>query len=261
MKIVEYTSTKLTIQQNRPVRHWIIGMIFMIVGLIAILGPEQLTTLTCDRVTPNQGSCQLVHSSLLFSDEITIPLENLQEAKIQVNPSYGNDSSRIVLVTKNEQIPLTKELDSDFNQQYTKKIDRINNFIHESNQKYLKIEQDNRLFRYIFGGLFLLVGFVGSGVITQEFTCQFDKTVGSLTLIKKGFLWTRRVKKPISDIIGLQVDKPQNKKQTNNYRINLVLMSGKVIGLASAHESNRVEIKRLINCITTFLNIGITNHW
>lgn len=260
MKILEYTSTKLTIQQNRPVRHWIIGMIFMIVGLIAILGPEQLTIFTCDRVTPNQGSCQLVHSSLIFSDEITIPLENLQAAKIQVNQSYGNESSRIVLVTKNGQIPLTKDDSSNLDQQYMRET-QINNFLQNSNQKYLNIQHDDRFFRYIFGGLFCLVGFLGSGVITQEFTCNFDKSVGCLTLIKKGFLWTRRVKKPISDIIGLQVDKPQKRQEKKNYRINLVLMSGKLIGLASANESNREETKRLIYCITTFLNIGVTNHW
>ncbi len=260
MKIVEYTSTKLTIQQNRPVRHWIIGLIFMIVGLIAILGPEQMTTFTCDRVTPNQGSCQLVHSSLLFSDEITIPLENLQEAKLQFNQSYGNDYSRLVLITNNEPIYFKNDSGSQLDKQ--KNIaDKINSFIDQENQKKINIQEDNRYFSYIFGGLFLLVGFVGSGVVTQEFTCNFDKSVGCLTLIKKGFLLTRRVKKPISDIIGLQVDKPQKRQEKKNYRINLILTSGKRIGLASANESNREETKRLIYCLTTFLNIGVTNHW
>ena len=61
MKILEYTSTKLTIQQNDPDRRWIIGMIFILIGLVAIAGPEQLTTFKCDRLNMNQGSCELVH--------------------------------------------------------------------------------------------------------------------------------------------------------------------------------------------------------
>jgi hypothetical protein len=258
MKIVEYTSTKLTICANRPARHWIVGITFMLVGLTAIAAPEQVTTFTCDRQSPNQGSCELVHSSLLWSDAMTIPLENLQEAKIQVNESQTNDSSRIVLVTTQAEIPLMTDSSANLQEQEIR-VNTVNNFIRDSSQKHLKIEEDNRLFAYIFGGLFLFAGVVGSGVITKEFTCHFDKTVGSLMLIKKGILWTRRVKKPMSDIIGLRVDsvKQQEKK---NYRVSLVLMSGKRIGLTSGKESNRTEIKTLINCLTTFLDVGITNH-
>lgn len=258
MKIIEYTSTKLTICASRPVKHWIIGMTFTIVGLMAIVGPEQVTTLTCDRVSQNQGSCELVHSSLLFSDDLTIPLENVQEAKIQVNQSAANESSRIVLVTTNAQIPLMTDYSSDLEQQKMR-VNTVNNFLQNRTQQNMILTEDSRLFSYIFGGAFLLAGLVGSGVVTQEFTCNFDKSVGCLTLIKKGLLWTRRVKKPISDIIGLQVDKVK-KQQKKNYRISLVLMSGKRIGLTSGNEPNQGETKTLINCLTTFLNIGVTNH-
>lgn len=261
MKIVEYTSTKLTIQQNRPVKHWIIGMIFMIVGLIAIVGPQQVMTLTCDRVSPNNGTCELVHSSLLFSNVTSIPLENLQEAKTQANPTSPNESYRIVLVTKTDvQIPLMNEYSSDLEHQEMIAV-KIKNFIDNINELSLMIEEDRRLFSYLFGAFFLLAGLVGSGVITQEFTCEFDKTVGCLTLIKKGFLWTRRIKKSLYEIIGLQVETNQKQAEKKTYRISLLLASGKCIGLASGYESNRGETKKLINCLTTFLNIGVTNNW
>lgn len=258
MRIVEYTTTKLTICANRPARHWIVGITFVIVGLIAIAAPEQMMSLTCDRLSANQGSCELVHSSLLWSDAMTIPLENLQEAKIQVNQSQTNDSSRIVLVTNQAEIPLMTDTSANLEEQEVR-VNTVNKFIQNPNQQHLNIQEDNRLFSCIFGGVFLLAGLGGSGVMTQEFTCNFDKTVGSLTLIKKGILWTRRVKKPMSDIIGLRVD-PVKKQEKKNYRVSLVLMSGKRIGLTSGKESNRTEVQTLINCLTTFLNVGITNH-
>ena len=230
----------------------------MIVGLIAILGPEQVTTFTCDRVTPNQGGCELVHSSLLFSDEIIIPLENLQEAKIEANLNSANESYRIALVTQSGQIPLMADGSSDLEDQELR-VNAVNEFLQNSNQPYLSIEEDHRLFSYIFGGIFIGAGFLGSGVMTQEFTCKFDKSIGSLFLIKKGFLWTRNIKKPISDIVRLKVNKPQQKSAKKNHKISLILISGKPIGLTSGNESNQEETKTLINCLTTFLDIAVSN--
>ena len=258
MKILEYTSTKLTICANRPVRHWIVGLVFTLVGLMAIAGPEQMMTFTCDRLTPNQGSCQLVHSSLLFSNEIAIPLENLQQATIEANLSSANQSYRIALVTESGQIPLMNDSSSNLEEQQLR-VNKVNEFLQNPERQSLSIKEDNRLFSYIFGGIFIGTALVGSGVITQEFTCKFDKSLGSLTLIKKGWGWTRKVKQPISDIIGLQVGNPKKREEKNSYKISLVLSSGKRIGLTSGNEPDRQQTKTLINCLTTFLDIGISN--
>lgn len=259
MKIVEYTPTKLTIEQNRPVKHWIAGITFMLVGLIAIAGPEQVTTFTCDRTSSTEGICELAHSSLLFSDSTTIFLQDLQAAEIQTNQSSANNSARIVLVTTRAQIPLMADYNSNLEQEESR-ANTVNQFIQDPNQTNLSIKEDNRLFSYIFGGLFLVTGLVGSGIITKTFTCKFDKSIGSLILIKKGFLWTRTVKKPIADIMGLQVNKPKKKSGKKNYQVSLVLTTGKRIGLASGSEPNLVETKKVIHCITSFLNIDITNY-
>lgn len=260
MKILEYTSTKLTIQQNAPARHWIIGMIFILIGLVAIAGPEQLTTFKCDRLNMKQGSCELVQSSLIASDVKTFSLESIQEAKLETNPNSQEQASRLILVTKTEQIPIISEYSSNFEHQRNI-MQQINNFLVTSTQPSLEIVEDSRIFSYLFGSLFIIAGLVGSGLMTQQCTCNFDKTVGAVTLTKKGLLWKRSQKRTTSEILGLQVETNKKQSDKNKYRLSLVLNSGQKLNLGSNYELSRLETQKLIDCITTFLNVGVTNMW
>ncbi len=260
MKILEYTSTKLTIQQNAPARHWIIGMIFILVGLVAIAGPEQLTTFKCDRLNMNQGSCELVHSSLIASDVKTFSLESIQEAKIEINPNSQEQASRLILVIKTEQIPIISEYSSNIEYQ-TNAMQKINNFLRTSTQPSLEIVEDSRIFSYVFGSLFIIAGLVGSGLMTQQCTCNFDKTVGAVTLTKKGLLWKRSQKRTTSEIFGLHVETNKKQSDKKKYRLSLVLTSGQKLNLGQQYELSRSETQNLIDCITTFLNVGVTNMW
>jgi hypothetical protein len=260
MKILEYTSTKLTIQQNAPARHWIIGVIFILVGLVAIAGPEQLTTFKCDRLNMKQGSCELVHSSLIKSDVKTFSLESIQEAKLETNPNSQEQASRLILVTKTEQIPIISEYSSNFERQ-TNAMQQINNFLITSTQPSLEIVEDSRIFSYFFGSLFIIAGLVGSGLMTQQCTCNFDKTVGAITLTRKGLLWKRSQKRTTSEIFGLHVETNKKQSDKKKYRLSLVLNSGQKLNLGQQYELSRLETQKLIDCITTFLNVGVTNMW
>lgn len=260
MKILEYTSTKLTIQQNAPARHWIIGVIFILVGGVAIAGPEQLTTFKCDRLNMKQGSCELVHSSLITSDVKTFSLESIQEAKIENNPNYQDQASRLILVTKTEQIPIISEYRFNFEHQ-TNAMQQINSFLSTSTQPSLEIVEDSRIFSYVFGSLFIIAGLIGSGLMTQQCTCNFDKTVGAVTLTKKGLFWQRSQKRTTSEIFGLHVENNNKQSDKKKYRLSLVLTSGQKLNLGQQYELTRSETQKLIDCITTFLNVGVTNMW
>ncbi len=261
MKIIEYTSTKLTIQQNAPKRHWLIGMIFTLVGLVALAGPEQLTTFKCERLNMKQGSCELVHASLITSDVKTFSLESIQEAKIETDPNSQGQASRLILITTTEQIPIISEYNSARENQSNAR-QKINSFLQTSNQPSLEIiVEDSRIFSYIFGGLFIIVGLVGSGLITQQYTCSFDKTVGAITLTRKGLLWQWSQKTMTSEILGLHVETNKKQSDKKKYRLSLVLNSGQKLNLGSNYELSRSETQKLIDCITTFLNVGVTNMW
>lgn len=261
MKILEYTSTKLTLQQNAPRKHWIIGLIFILVGLVAIAGPEQVTTFKCERLNLNQGTCELVHYSLIKSDRKKFLLENIQEAKIETVSGYNSEGYRLILVTSNaEKIPFVSEFESE-NKKQVEAMNEINKFLKTPSQFNLEIVKDERLFAYLFGSLFIAAGLISSGWMAQQTTCNFDKTTGAVTLTRKGLLWKLSQKVNNSEIFGLHVENNKKKSAKNKYRISLVLTSGKKLNLGSKYELTRSETQKLIDCITTFLNVGVTNMW
>jgi hypothetical protein len=260
MKIIEYTSTKLTIQQNAPAKNWIIGMIFILIGGAAIAGPEQMTTFKCDRLNMNQGSCELIHYSLIKSDVKTFLIKNIQEAKIETNPNSPEQSSRLILVTKTETIPITSEYSSNLENQ-NNNMQKINTFLQKSNQSSLEVVEDSRIFSYFFGSLFIMAGLVGSGLMAQQVTCNFDKTVGTVTLSRKRLFWKRCQKRTTSEILGVQVETNNKRSDKKKYRLSVVLTSGQKLNLGSNYELSRSETQKVIDCITTFLNVGVTNMW
>ena len=67
----------------------------------------ELVTLTCQRVELTQGSWQFVRSRLLGSEERTIPLNQLQSAKVDANESSKGDTYRVVLLTDGDKVPFT----------------------------------------------------------------------------------------------------------------------------------------------------------
>ena len=151
----------------------IFGVIFTGAGVAIMVFFGKTTTLDCKRLEPptNQGQCELLSKSILpiASEETIIPIKSLMDAKLDISYDDEDNSEtyRVLLLTNMEQsIPFTFYYSgerSDKQQQ----IQQIKNFIDNSNQVDLNIEQDDRLFGYLFGGVFAVVGIITmiSGVI------------------------------------------------------------------------------------------------
>jgi hypothetical protein len=134
------------------------GSVFMLAGLGAIIIFGELSTLTCQRVQPTQGSCQFVRSRLLGSDEKTIPLNQLQSAKVDESASSkGGSTYSVVLLTDGGEVPFTIASSSG-SEEKQENADRINAFIANPGKTSLRVQQDDRWFAYFFGGTFIFLG-------------------------------------------------------------------------------------------------------
>jgi hypothetical protein len=174
MKNVEPTPLRLSRQPNNlmtPIRTMLFGSAFVVAGLAAIVFGGELATLTCQRLEPTQGSCQFVRSRLLGSDETTIPLNQLQGAKVDVIAFSKRDAYRVVLLTDGGKVPFTTA-SSGGAEEKQKNADRINAFISNSGKTSLRVQQDDRWLAYPFGGIFVLLG---GGVV-----------LGSLRVLRRG---------------------------------------------------------------------------
>jgi hypothetical protein len=130
------------------------GSAFVVAGLVVVINFSELATLTCQRVQLTQGSCLFVHSRLLRSDEKTMPLNQLQGAKVDVKIDTKRRSSyRLVLLTDGGEVPFTTTFISG-----AEDANRINAFIANPGEISLRVQQDDRWFAYIFGGICILFG-------------------------------------------------------------------------------------------------------
>jgi hypothetical protein len=160
MKIVEQTLNRLRLQPNNLKiikERAFFGGVFVVSGLVVIIFFGKVATLRCQRIEPTQGSCQLMRSGLLGSDEIKIPLNQLQSAKVDVNKDSDGDTYRIVLLTDGGKVPFTS-IWSSGEEGKQEKADEINAFIGNPDKTSLRVQQDFRWFAYPFGGIFILFG-------------------------------------------------------------------------------------------------------
>lgn len=150
---------------TNPLVPMLVGSFFVVAGLGAIMIFGELATLTCQRVQPTQGSCQFVRSRLLGSNETTISLNQLQSAKVDVTVSgKGGGTYSVVLLTDGGEVPFTTASSSGAEEKQ-ENADRINAFIANPGKTSLRVQQDDRWFAYIFGGIFILLG---GGVVTGQ---------------------------------------------------------------------------------------------
>lgn len=128
-------------------------------GLSLILGSE-VKTLKCDRLKPNLVTCKLISSNLLFKTSRPIP--RLHGA-INYNVNYYyeyEDSYKIMLLTGNQKIPMTRVPQSMNFILYkmNEKVKRINYFVDNPSETSLTVREGYRWIKYPVGALFLLMG-------------------------------------------------------------------------------------------------------
>lgn len=114
----------------------------------------ELTTLECERIELAQVTCKLTSSSFLHNNVTSI--RQLHGAELQ----RMSQRERILLVTENEKIPLTKGY---VRTGYRPKVDQINTFINNSVKPSLEIQVDKRhwfgdLSFFLFGSICMLIG-------------------------------------------------------------------------------------------------------
>jgi hypothetical protein len=254
LEIIERTPTTLKLEGKRNLVLFSIllgGIPFVIVGLAIIISWAKLTTLKCDRLTPTQVACELTSSSLLEEHITPIPVGEFQGAELKVKESSNGTTYGVTLLTKKKDIPLSDWRSSSKKVNY-KKVKEINDFISNSEQMSLRIQQDDRWFLYPFGGIFALIG---SSVIVNtlmkklDITCIFDKDADRMYLKRQNIFKKAETREEILyEIKKAQIVKKTDKEGNKIYNIKLILRSGDEITLLPLDISyNPYKITQSIN--------------
>ncbi len=261
MKIVEQTPNRLRLRANNLngiVRTALFGTPFLLTGLAVMLFFGRLTSLKCQRVEPTQGSCQLVNSGLLGSDETTIPLNQLQGAKVDVNQDSDGDTYRVVLLTDGGEVPFTWVWSSGTGGKQ-KNADRINAFISNPGEISLRVQQDDRWFAYPFGGLFALVGagLVFGSLLNGEFIVSFtfDKALGLVRLKQQTLRRTKVTEWRLREINQVEVKEHTDSDGDKTYSLTLNLRSGEHIPVPLQSITSQEGNQKMAECIRQFLNL------
>ncbi|MEB3335875.1 MAG: hypothetical protein VKJ46_00310 [Leptolyngbyaceae bacterium] len=117
-------------------------------------------TLTCQREEPTQGLCTLKAKQGPLSWEKTLqdfPVNQLQGAELESSTRSTSNLYRIVIITKEKALPLTSTFASG-QENKAEIVDQINAFVNNLEQSSLQVQQDDRWFFYIMGGIFIVVG-------------------------------------------------------------------------------------------------------
>ncbi len=138
----------------------VFGTVFVSVGIGVMLVASKLYTFDCERLNPpsNQGQCEWVAQGLLGSDRSTLPIETLEDADVEESRNSDEGTTyRVVIRTTEGTFPLSNSYSSG----RSGKDDitsEIRSFITTETQATLSVQQDDRWFGYLFGGIFGGVG-------------------------------------------------------------------------------------------------------
>lgn len=153
---------------NMPWFMPILTLPVLAVGLFCIATMGQLTSLKCDRTAstpPTQGTCQLTATQLLESKTTEISLADLRQATVATRSNKKRKRTyQVMLQTKyGGEIPLTTYSSAGLGD-YPAIAKQINDFLKNSQQATLLIQQDDRWFGYLLGGFFTGIGLVPWGI-------------------------------------------------------------------------------------------------
>lgn len=268
MKIVEQTPTKLIIK-DFPVLLWLCVGPFMGVSatiLVVLLFTMSVLTLTCKRVEPTQGTCQLLKSGLFESQVREIPLNTLKQAEFKryrrenVGPkSQTQTDEEVVLLTKTgEKIVLFTDSYSgrDISSLQSERASIINAFLKNPNQKSLKLNDYpvGQLFGSFLGSFVFIISLSGLQPIV---TCIFDKSLGHIVLKKTGLRGKKVTEELIDNILNVTLEKSRCRNGFT-YWVVLVFKSEKRVPLTS-YMVGGSQMPKTAESISEFLNIPLSS--
>lgn len=243
MPIIKRNSTLLKFQKDKGYSLFIImlfGLPCLLSGLTIITLFGKVTTLKCNRFQIKQVSCEIISSRLLGRKVTSLTNGMLKGAELEngtlkgteVEPSKTN--YRINLITKNSIIPFTDYYSSGLSEK-SEKIEKINNFLGNSQELSLIVKQDDRWFAYQLGSVFALVGgwlfFDQLIQLTSKTSLTLDKKSGRISL-RKGNIFKSDLKEhPLHEIKAVKVIENSDDQEANPYNMSLILNSGEVIYL------------------------------
>jgi hypothetical protein len=85
-------------------------------------------------------------------------------------------------------------------------------------------------------------------------TCRFDRAAGELSCARRSFLRTTRVRHPLAEIVGARTERSAA-RQSQAYRIVLVMSSGTTVPLTTQFTSGRGRHEQVAKAIRDFLSL------
>jgi hypothetical protein len=254
MRVVRQTSTRLTLRLV-PWLLWLVGGIFTGVGSTVGVAVGGETVLRCDRTSP-PAQCQLSSFNLLgHRRDQAFDIASLQGAEVQTSyNSDGDTTYRVVILTGQGPIPFTESYSSGL-ANYRQQASEINQFVQMPTTPSLHLHQSNAWF-----GLIFLIGFGGVGLAIVLFggkvmTCDFDKSMGQLTLTQRGLLGAKTIQHPLHHLSGLRLEQSRGSKGGYTYRLALLLKSGETLPLTSYYDSGRRGKEKMAEQVCNFLGL------
>lgn len=137
---------------------FIIGTIFVIIGVCLMIFLPCLTTMTCQRVN-DSGVCVLTNGSLTNTNSRTIKIDNIVKAYVEEDWDDDGATYCMVIETKSGNVEFSPMYTSGSTEKY-ELANKMNKFLYDKEQKVVELVQDDRLFLYLFAGVFGGVGFI-----------------------------------------------------------------------------------------------------
>ncbi len=148
--------------QRNQLKGWLPTLIFGSVGVVSVgvgimeMGSGQMTELACIRSGTKQAACSRTVTTGL-NREATTEIRNIETSQIQQVGRKFRNVYRVVLVTPEQDVPLTEDFKSD-KRESLEHIKRLNDFIQNDSEPNLEIQVDDRAQSNLFGLMFILTG-------------------------------------------------------------------------------------------------------
>lgn len=261
MKVSQTSSRQLTLR-SVPWTTGLVSILFIAVGLVSAVLFGEKSVLECDRA--GVGQCTLSHWNLANSQTRTFAIASLQEAEVDTSKSSDGDTHRVVLLTHEGAVPLTRSYDSN-RRKSVRQAAAANRFIQTATMPQLRLGRDRRwvgllvLFCFSGGGLLLLIN-------TKVATCEFDKSTNRLALRLQGLLGSKSHHYSLQQISGLRVELSQraaskDDKKEPSSRLTIVLKTGEVIPLSKIYAGDTATQAKVARQVHEFLRLPLLPHW
>ncbi len=249
MKITRHHQDHLSIQFN-PGGLWLLGLVFILISVVAVVFLGNETTLVCTR--SGEAVCTLSQKTMVKTTTRTIPLSQMRDAYVESNvDSDGDETFRVVLRTASGDIPLTSSRSSGFAAKRDA-ANQINAFLQSGSQPRLVVEQDDRLLLYIIGAIL-----AGAGslliLLTSRVALDLDRSTGLAVLSKNSLVTRSSEEYLLDDLAGAEVQESSG-SDGRSYRVALVQHSGARIPLTSYYSSGHKGKQELADAINQFLH-------